>query len=603
MKGLGFCLRFLFVLSWQTDRRRLFQGGGLLLAGCVATPVVAWSLKMIVDAVVAGTAGRAGMWAVIAAVTLVGELMLGHFAHLSYYELGEINDSVLNRRLLRTVNGAHNLAACEDPEFADNVDLLRQDIAKMRETLHAALQFTGLAIQGVLTALLLAGVQPWLLLLPLAAAVPIVLGKPAERLLQTAREHTAPALRSINHLRTLASTPASQKEIRLSASHHFLLDRHDQLQRELADVLGRAQRRHAAIRATGQLIFALAYIGSVLLAYQLARRGQASIGDVVLVLTLATQVSTQVATGLELLSTLHAAAAGLGRFTTLETTTTATTTAGPTEGRTGTGMLPFTTERLQHGITFDDVSFTYPGATQPALTEVNLHLPAGSAVAIVGENGAGKSTLIKLLTGLYAPTHGRILIDEVDLATIDIAAWRARTATLFQDFAQLGFTLKESVGIGELTHADSEHHVTEAITRARATTLLDQLPHGLHTLLGGGYGDGHDLSGGQWQNVGLARTLMRQRPLLLCLDEPGHALDPLAEQHLCDTYHTTAHHLATQLGGITIYVTHRLSTVRLADLIIVLDHGHITETGTHTQLIKNNGHYAHLYTNQSRAYT
>ena len=250
----------------------------------------------------------------------------------------------------------------------------------------------------------------------------------------------------------------------------------------------------------------------------------------------------------------------------------------------------------------ENVSFTYPGSPHPVISEVTLRLPPSQVVAFVGENGAGKSTLIKLLNGLYRPTSGRILLDGQDLADVDAASWRMRTAALFQDFARFEFSLGHSVGLGWLADIESAPAVTAAIRRAGAAALLDRVDNDLERLLGNAYGDGTNLSGGQWQSVGFARTVMRTDPVLLCLDEPGHSLDALTEQQMLDSYQAYASDVAARVGGTTILVTHRMSTVRLADVIVVLEDGRVREVGSHEELMRRGDRYAELYGLQSRAY-
>src|ERR1700677_1642614 len=593
MKDMVFCIRFLFGLSWRTSRRRMLIGGQLLLIGSVATPLIGIELREIVDAVVAGHTRTAVIWSVATAVTLIAELMLGHFAHLYYFELGEQNEEALGRELLRIVNGSIGLQQCDDPGFADAVDLMRQDIAKMRATVESVLLLACMVIQTLITSAILALIQPWLLLLPLVAVAPVLLGRRAELTLDVARLRSAPALRSIRHLRDLSSSPASQKEIRLSGSIEYLIGLEEKLEYELAAILGPAQRRYALLRAFGQGIFALAYVASIIFVFRSANHGDAAIGDAVLVITLATQIGRQMAAGAELLTSANAASAGLRRLAELRDQASLATTDV---------RDVYPPETMRHGITFHKVTFAYPGAQAPALREVDLHLPAGKSVALVGSNGSGKSTLLKLMNGLYEPSSARILIDGVNLADINTGSMRERSAALFQDFAQLHFTLQESVGVGRVADVDSPDAVLRAIERARAGSVLERLDGRLTALVGSGYDDGTDLSGGQWQSVGLARTMMRPDPLLLCLDEPGHALDPIAEQRMCDAYQQIAGEVAAAVGGVTIFVTHRLSTVRLAGLIVVLEAGSVVEEGSHDELMTLGGQYAELFKLQSRAY-
>ncbi|MBO9555880.1 ABC transporter ATP-binding protein [Cellulomonas sp.] len=591
MRDVVFCLGRLFAIGWRLDRRRLVVGGGLLLLGALATPLVAVGAGRLVDAVTAGAVGDATTWGVVVAVALTGELMLGHFAHLSYFELAELTEERFNRDLVRLVNGPEELAHADDPAFADRVDLLRQDVMQLRATVQFGLQLGALVVQVLLTAVVLGAVSPWLLALPLAAIVPVILGRRAEAGLQAVREAQSPTTRGIRSLRRLAASPASQKEVRLAGGAGFLLDRQRALLDDYGTAMARADRRHAVLRASGQLVFGLGYVAAVLWVYELARTGWASAGAVVLTVTLATQLGSQMSSGVELLGSVHRAAAGLRRFLAFEDEV--TRDAGPAR----TGEVPATTG---DGLRLEGVTFRYPGADVDTLHGIDLHLPAGASVALVGENGAGKSTLLKLLTGLYRPTGGRILVEGVDLRDVAPAAWRERTAALFQDFARVELSLQHSVGIGRLAALDDADAVTAAAVRAGATSTVDRV--GLDGVLGLGYADGEDLSGGQWQSVGFARTLMRTDPLLLTLDEPAAALDALAEQRLVDAYQATAAEVAATVGGVTVFVTHRMSTVRLADRIVVLDGGRVVEHGTHADLLAAGGRYADLWSLQARAY-
>jgi ATP-binding cassette subfamily B protein len=247
------------------------------------------------------------------------------------------------------------------------------------------------------------------------------------------------------------------------------------------------------------------------------------------------------------------------------------------------------------------VSFGYPPDGDTVLDRIDLHLPAGTAVALVGENGAGKTTLVKLLTGMYQPTQGQVLVDGTPLADIDLAAWRERTAATFQDFVRFELPARETVGIGDLPRLDEAPAVERALGRADATSVTQALPEGLDTRLGRSFTGGRELSGGQWQRLALARGMMRELPLLLILDEPTASLDAITEAALFERY-LTARKLASRSGAITLLVSHRFSTVRMADLIIVLDRGRIVAHGDHASLIRAGGLYAELYEMQARAY-
>jgi ATP-binding cassette subfamily B protein len=271
----------------------------------------------------------------------------------------------------------------------------------------------------------------------------------------------------------------------------------------------------------------------------------------------------------------------------------------------GAGLPP--PAQLTDGISFDHVSFTYPGQERPVLNDICLRLRAGSTVAVVGENGAGKSTLIKLLTGMYRPTSGRIKVDGQDLSDISPQRWRTATTGAFQDFVRFAMSLGDGVGAGDLPRIDDRDAVLSAIRRAGAGDLVGadgqaggDLTDGLETLLGP-YIGGRALSGGQWQRLALARGLMRDHPLLIVLDEPTASLDAPSEAALFASYRDAAATRPTE-GTITVLVSHRFGTVHMADQIIVLDGGRIAESGDHQALIGQGGIYAELFNLQAAGY-
>ena len=257
--------------------------------------------------------------------------------------------------------------------------------------------------------------------------------------------------------------------------------------------------------------------------------------------------------------------------------------------------------KLHTGISFDHVSFRYPGTNKLILDDVSVTLPAGKVVAIVGENGAGKSTLVKLIARMYTPTAGRILADSLDIATITTEGWRSKLAGAFQDFHRFEFPAQRTVGLGELEHLDNRPSAEVAVDRAGAGDVIDRLAYGLDTQLGATWDDGADVSYGQWQKLALARGFMRSDPLVLILDEPTSALDAETEHALFERF-ANASRSDTSNGRIVVLVSHRFSTVRMADVIIVLDGNHIAEVGSHETLVANGGQYADLYAIQAAAY-
>jgi ATP-binding cassette, subfamily B, bacterial len=267
--------------------------------------------------------------------------------------------------------------------------------------------------------------------------------------------------------------------------------------------------------------------------------------------------------------------------------------------------------RIERGIRVDDVSFRYPGTEKWVLRNVSLDLPAGAVVAVVGENGAGKTTLVKLLCRFYEPTEGRITIDGVDLARLPAERWRDRLAGAFQDFMRFELVARTTIGVGDLPRAEEEPAVERAVERGGAGDVVRRLPRGLATQLGPTWREGVELSFGQWQKLALARGFMRDDPLLLVLDEPTAALDAETEHALFERFAAAARDGGAAptrasepraSGRITVLVSHRFSTVRMADLIVVLDGSRVAEVGSHDELIARGGLYAELYGIQARAY-
>jgi ATP-binding cassette subfamily B protein len=250
---------------------------------------------------------------------------------------------------------------------------------------------------------------------------------------------------------------------------------------------------------------------------------------------------------------------------------------------------------LETGLAVQNLSFTYPGFDEPVLEDVSFTIEPGQCVALVGINGAGKTTLVKSLLRLYDPDDGAILADGVDLRDLDPAAWRRNVGVVFQDYARYQLTARENIGFGNIDMLDDLDLIRQAAHGAGIDSLLSQLPDGYESLLGRHFEGGHELSLGQWQRMALARALLRDAPLLV-LDEPTAAMDPQAE------YDLYQHFKALAQDRMTLLISHRFSTVRMADLILVLANGKIIERGTHHELLAKNGQYAHLFKLQAESY-
>ena len=588
-------LRAFVAVCWREDRRRALVSLVLMLAQSAALPLAAPALAVLTDAVVAGDRARATTAAVGVAVAVIASLTAGHFAHIAYFELSEATSLRLDRELVELANGSPGLEHHERPDYADRLQVLRTELGRAGfQAVQAVLTALGLGLAIAITAVLLARLDPLLLLMPLAAVPPLVLGRRAESLVARSREASAQDVRRARHLLALGTQPGPAKELRASSLADEVRRRHREAYGAASRVLVRGEARAAVLRLAGQLVFAVAYVGATLLVVRHAVAGRASVGDVILVLTLATQVNGQVVTAVQVLQTLQRTAQAMVHLEWVRRLVTAVPAgAPPVDAR-----VP---DRLREGIRLSGVSFTYPGTDRPVLTDLDLDLPAGTTVAVVGENGAGKTTLVKLLARFYEPTAGRITVEGVDLRRLPLRGWRRRIAAGFQDFARLELPARQTVGVGDLPHVDSDEAVLGALERADAGAVLARLDDGLDTPLGLSL-DGTELSGGQWQKLALGRAMMRTAPLLCVLDEPTSALDAQAEHQLFERYADTARRVGADTGAVTVLVSHRFSTVRMADLILVVAGGRVVERGSHEQLMAAGGLYAELYDLQAAAY-
>ncbi|MCE6996418.1 ABC transporter ATP-binding protein/permease [Saccharothrix sp. S26] len=584
----------LFVIAWQESRYRLALSVVLMIAQAAAMPLAAPALAALTDSALAGDVRGASVAAVFVVVAVIAALTAGHFAHIFYFELGDRAVPRLERELIEMTNGSPGLEHHERPEYADKLQVLRQELHRAAwGSMESLLNSLGLLVAISITAVLLARLNPLLLLLPLAAVPPLLLGRRAETIVNAARERSAPPSRHAKHLFGLAASPASAKELRVSGLESEMRSRQRRAWDDASDELWHGERRAVLLRAAGQLLFAVAYVLGTLLVLRDAVAGSRSVGDVLLVLTLASQVNQQVTSAVTALQEMQRTGRVMANLRWIRGLLARQAPPPPDRD------VP---ERLRHGIELRGVSFTYPGTDRPVIADVDLTLPAGGTVAFVGENGAGKTTLVKLLCRFYPATTGVITLDGADLTRFPVDAWRSRIAAGFQDFARFELLARESVGVGELADVGSPDAVRAALHRARAEDVLDRLEDGMETQLGKSYADGAELSGGQWQKLALGRAMMRAEPLLLVLDEPTSALDAQAEHRLFERYAAGAREVGRRTGAITVLVSHRFSTVRMADLIVVVADGRVREHGSHEELMAADGLYAELYAMQAAAY-
>jgi ATP-binding cassette, subfamily B, bacterial len=482
------------------------------------------------------------------------------------------------------------IAHQERPEYLDRLSMLRNQVFVLDHMYMSLFSTLGWILRLGVTMALLAAIHPALLLL-IVFAVPTVWTSSWRPVVErTAQEKGAQANRLARHLFNLATTAAPGKEVRITGIGERLVGQRRQAWLGWYTAVAAARWGSAWWHALAWAIFGCGYVGAVVF---VSSGLHAPAAQVLLVLAAGARLSAYIGATVGEVGFLRGFwADGARRLAWLEDYAASVAARGDLKAPSG----------IRDGIRLERVSFAYPGTSRVVLDDVSVRLPAGAVVAIVGENGAGKSTLVKLLAKLYEPSSGEIFLDETPLARVSAAEWRERLAGAFQDFFRFEFVAKHTVGLGDIVHLDEEPAVRTAVERAGAGDVVARLQLGLETQLGPTWPSGVELSFGQWQKLALARGFMRDEPLLLVLDEPTAALDAETEHALFERYAAAARGERSSNGRITILVSHRFSTVRMADLIVVLDGARVVEVGTHEELMSKRGPYSELYTIQAAAY-
>jgi ATP-binding cassette, subfamily B, bacterial len=579
-------------LVWSTNRGLTLALALLTLIAGVLPASVAYVGSLIVDAVVAAMrAGGGDATHVVEYVVLEGVLI----ASIAAAQRGlSLCQSLLRAQLGQRVNVmilekalTLNLSHFEDSEFYDKLTRARREAST--RPLSLVTRTFGLvqnAISLVSYGALLSHFSPWAVVVLLLAGLPAFVAEAkfsgdAFRLFRW----RSPETRMQIYLETVLAREDHAKEVKLYGLGPRLLERYRDIFRRLyKEDRALTIRRDAWGFGLGLIATIALYAAYAWIAVSTVLRA-ITLGQMTMYLALFRQGQSAVSAMLSAVGGMYEDNLYLSTlYEYLETK------VPEPVGAALQGPHP------EDGIRFEDVSFSYPEAEEPALEHISLHLMPGASVALVGENGSGKTTLIKLLTRLYSPTSGRILLDGRDLAQWDEQALRQRIGVIFQDFTRYQMLVGENVGAGDERYFEDEPRWREAAAKGMASEFIDTLPAGYQTQLGKWFKDGRELSGGQWQKIALARAFMRTRADILVLDEPTAAMDAQAEADIFEHFRQLAK------GRITILISHRFSTVRMADQIVVLDRGRIVESGSHEELMQLNGRYAHLFTLQARGY-
>jgi ATP-binding cassette subfamily B protein len=585
-----------FRLVWTASRSATLVGIGLTLIAALLPAGQAWAGKLIVDAIVAAI--NQGMEP-LAGLRSVAPYLLLEFALLLTgsvtSQVRSLTDRILQSQLTNQINSliirkanSLDLRFFEDPIFYDTLqNARRQADTSALAIVNSSLQMVQQVITLVTLVILLARFSPWLAVIVFVAAIPAFLSQSqyAERAFR-AVSRRAPESRLLNYLEMLLTGIESVKEIKLFGLGEPLLKRYQELfTRFYLEDRAIAERRTVAGLGWG-LLSTLAYYGAYAWIVLRTIAGSITLGDMTMFLSIFRQSQSSIRSLLDSLNRLYESNLYLDNLMTyLELQP---QLVSPADGL----IAP---EPIRQGIEFRGVSFCYPGSDVEVLRDVNLHIRPGERIALVGLNGAGKTTLIKLLTRLYDPTQGQILLDGVDLREYDLTSLHQRFGVIFQDFVRYQFTVRENIGFGQVDALYDLERIRDAADRGGASPIIEKMPRGYDTMLGRRWEKGLELSGGQWQKIALARAFMRKAEVLV-LDEPTSALDAEAEYEVFRRFGELME------GRIAVLISHRFSTVRMADRIVVLSAGKIIELGSHAELIRLDGSYARLFNLQAEGY-
>lgn len=586
----------LWVHLFATCVRREPRISSLLLALLALNAVVfagiGLALKFTVDSLVAGDLAAAVLWACLAAAAYALDQTINAIAVPTRIHLLEkVGHVDIEPEMMRIAAKLPEIDHLEHQQYLDRVTAVRGKSWAVVGFAWAVVEVGSVLIRLALTLAILGSVSSWLFAMLPCIGVQVLLDRRGQALQRRAELDLARHQRTQSHLFQLCTSGKAGKEIRTAEVGPNLVHRLVAASEQVRAIRARGQLVSAGWSIAGWVIFAAGYTAVIGVVAVQVRGGTATVGDVMMAATIGALLREVVESAVWTTTDASGAVRVLEPYLWLKRY--AEARMAPESG----APAP---QRLEHGITLSNLTFSYRGARKPAVDDVSVHLPAGSVVAVVGEYGSGKSTLVKMLAKLHRPDSGRIVVEGTDLQDIDTEQWREAMSAAFQDFGRYRTTFAEAIGIGDLRHG-TEDALRAAVSAADAEALLSRLPDGAATQLGSDFG-GVELSEGQWQKVALARSCMRPGPLLFVLDEPTASLDAPSENAVFESYTSRARQIAAGTGAVTVIVSHRFSTVAGADLILVMEDGRLVEAGNHVALMKSDGLYAELFNVHADSY-
>jgi ATP-binding cassette subfamily B protein len=570
---------------------------GLSLLAAVPDALLALWLKLLVDGVLGGRRSLVLTAAVGLGVSAAATWFLRVISDRTQRRFRDQVTIALESHVARLQASVATIEHHERPEYLDRLAVLRNQVFVLDHMYMSLFTTCGWILRLGVTLALLVSIHPALALLAVFALPTVLTSTWRPGVERAAEEKGASANRLARHLFDTATTAPPGKEVRVTRIGARLVAERRKAWERWYRLVAAARRDSALWHALAWAIFGAAYMGAVVFVSSVLA---STPGNLLLMLAAGSRLSAYIGGTVGEIGFLRGIwLDGSRRLAWLEDYA-----ASLVQG--ADAAVP---EQMGEGVRFEHVSFAYPGTERLVLEDISLHVKPGSVVAIVGENGAGKTTLVKLLCRLYQPTSGRIFVDGVELGRMPPDAWRLRLAGAFQDFFRFELRARHTVGVGDVPRIDDVPAVMAAVDRAGAGDVVEHLVAGLETQLGPTWPEGVEVSFGQWQKLALARGFMRDRPLILVLDEPTAALDAETEHALFERYAMAARGGGAGArsepdhdGRITLLVSHRFSTVRMASFIVVLDGSRVVESGTHEALIARRGHYAELYGIQAAAY-